>query len=148
MKIDGGCHCGQISYEAIADPANVMVCHCTDCQTLTGSAFRTVVFTQEGSFKLHSGELKIYLKRGDSGAERQQAFCPECGTPIYSTTVGDGTKVHVIRLGTVRQRDKLTPKSQIWFRSAQPWVTELRAIPHVDTQPSFTDRGAVIRGDP
>ena len=35
MKIDGGCHCGYITYEAEADPANAMICHCTDCQTLS-----------------------------------------------------------------------------------------------------------------
>ena len=43
MKIDGACHCGRISYEAEIDPADVTICHCTDCQTLSGSAFRTVV---------------------------------------------------------------------------------------------------------
>jgi hypothetical protein len=34
MKIDGRCHCGYIAYEAEIDPENVLVCHCTDCQTL------------------------------------------------------------------------------------------------------------------
>ena len=41
MKIDGGYHCGYITYEAEADPEKVGICHCTDCQTLSGSAFRT-----------------------------------------------------------------------------------------------------------
>ena len=36
MKIDGGCHCGYIAYEAEADPANAMICHCTDCQNSIG----------------------------------------------------------------------------------------------------------------
>jgi len=107
MKIDGGCHCGYIAYDAEADPTKAMICHCTDCQTLSGSAFRTIILTQEGSFKLRSGELKIYVKTGESGTKRPQAFCPECGTPIYSTTTGEGPKVHSIRLGTVRQRDEL-----------------------------------------
>ena len=40
MKIDGGCHCGNIAYRAEVDPGMVGICHCTDCQTLTGSAFR------------------------------------------------------------------------------------------------------------
>jgi hypothetical protein len=40
MKIDGQCHCGMVSFEATIDPARVSVCHCTDCQTLTGSPFR------------------------------------------------------------------------------------------------------------
>jgi hypothetical protein len=37
MKIDGGCHCGYIAYEAETDPAEARICHCTDCQTLSGS---------------------------------------------------------------------------------------------------------------
>jgi len=115
MKIDGGCHCGYITYEAEADPANAMICHCTDCQTLSGSAFRSVLLTQQDSFKLRSGELQIYVKRGESGTERPQAFCPKCGTPIYSTTVGEGPKVHSIRLGTVRQRDEFIPKCNYGF---------------------------------
>ena len=80
MKIDGRCHCGYIRYEAQIDPEKVMICHCTDCQTLSGSAFRTVALTREGTFKLLSGELKIYVKTGENGAKRPQSFCPECGS--------------------------------------------------------------------
>ena len=143
MKIDGGCHCGYIAYEAEVDPGKTMICHCTDCQTLTGSAFRTVILTEKGSFKLRSGELKIYVKTGESGITRPQAFCPNCGTPIYSTTVGEGRKVHSIRLGTVRQRDQFVPKLQLWFRSAQPWVTDIGSIPRVEKQPVFSQSGGV-----
>jgi len=42
MKIDGGCHCGYITYTAEIDPDKVGICHCTDCQTLSGSAFAPV----------------------------------------------------------------------------------------------------------
>ncbi len=59
MKIEGACHCGYITYEAMIDPNIVGICHCTDCQTLSGSAFRTLAFTREGTFKLLTGELKI-----------------------------------------------------------------------------------------
>ena len=125
MKIDGGCHCGHITYEAEIDPEMVAICHCTDCQTLSGSAFRTVAPSKEGSFRLLSGELKLYVKIAESGAQRSQAFCPECGTPIYATSVGDGPKVHGIRVGTIRQRDALAPVRQVWIRSAQQWLPEI-----------------------
>jgi hypothetical protein len=59
MKIDGSCHCGRIRYEAEIDPFTVVICHCTDCQTLPGSAFRTVVPSKEGTFRLLSGEPRI-----------------------------------------------------------------------------------------
>ena len=143
MKIDGGCHCGYIAYEAEADPAKAMICHCTDCQTLSGSAFRTVILTHEGTFKLRSGELSIYVKTGESGTPRPQAFCPKCGTPIYSTTIGEGSKVHSIRLGTLRQRDEFVPKLQLWCRSAQHWVTDIGSIPVVEKQPVFSQSGGV-----
>ena len=143
MKIDGGCHCGYIVYEADADPANACICHCTDCQTLSGSAFRTVLPTREGSFKLRSGELKIYVKTAESGAARPQSFCPNCGTPIYSTSSGKDPKVYILRLGTVRQRGQIIPNLQLWSRSAQPWVIDFASIPRVETQPAFSSTGAV-----
>jgi len=143
MKIDGGCHCGCIAYEAEADPAKALICHCTDCQTLSGSAFRIVLATREGSFKLRSGELKIYLKTGESGTVRPQSFCPECGTPIYSTTLAEGPKVHILRLGTVRQRDQFTPSLQVWFRSAQHWISDIGTIPTMEKQPVFSPIGAI-----
>ncbi len=34
MKIDGGCRCGAITYEAEIDPDTVFTCHCTDCQAV------------------------------------------------------------------------------------------------------------------
>ena len=143
MKVDGGCHCGYIAYEAEADPAKTYICHCTDCQTLSGSVFRTVLPTREGSFKLQSGELKIYVKTAESGTARPQSFCPNCGTPIYSTTVGEDPKVYVLRLGTVRQRDQFTPKLQLWSGSAQHCINDISSVPRIEKQPTFTPGDAV-----
>jgi hypothetical protein len=125
------------------DPNKVMMCHCSDCQTLSGSAFRTAVFTHEDTFKLLSGELKVYVKTGESGTKMPQSFCPECGTPIYSSTMGEGPKVHAIRVGTVRQRDQLVPKAQLWCRSSQDWLSNLGSISKMEKQPVFDKRGAV-----
>jgi hypothetical protein len=144
MKIDGRCHCGYISYEAEIDPEKIVICHCTDCQTLSGSAFRTVALTREDAFRLLSGEPKTYIKTGESGTKRVQSFCPECGTPIYSSTVGDGPKVYGVRAGTARQRDQLVPKTQLWCRSSLRWLAELGSALQVETQPPF-DRSGRMR---
>lgn len=134
MKIDGGCHCGYISYEAEIDPEKVIVCHCTDCQTLSGSAFRFIAFTREDSFELLSGELKIYVKTAESGAKRPQSFCPECGTPIHATSMGDGPKSYGLRVGSIHQRDKLVPKSQVWTGSEQHWIADLHSVRKTEKQ--------------
>jgi len=134
MKIDGGCHCGYITYEAEIDPERTSICHCTDCQTLSGSAFRLSVRALDNSFRLTAGEPAIYVKTAESGAKRAQGFCPRCGTSIYATSAGDGPKSYNIRVGSVRQRDQLVPKRQIWCRSQQPWLAEFDAIPRTERQ--------------
>jgi hypothetical protein len=145
VKIDGSCHCGHISFEAEVDPATVVICHCTDCQTLSGSAFRTVVPTKGESFVLLSGEPKIYVKVSESGNRREQAFCPDCGTPIYSAPPGNVAKVVSLRVGTIHQRDRLPPTDQYWFRSVQKWLQNLSAIKRMDKQPIFDPKGGFRR---
>jgi hypothetical protein len=134
MRIDGGCHCGFITYEGEADPDKTAICHCTDCQTLSGAAFRTVVPVPSGDFRMLTGQPAIYLKTGDSGNKRQQAFCPRCGTPIFSADPADGPKVHMVRVGTIRQRDRFAPKVQLWSRSKQHWIHDFSAVRALEKQ--------------
>ena len=105
-----------------------------DCQTLSGSAFRTIVPTPESQFHLLTGTPKTYVKTAESGNQRIQAFCPDCGTSLYSTSVGEDPRNVVIRVGTISQRDRLPPKIQFWVRSAQPWVMDLGTLPKVEKE--------------
>jgi hypothetical protein len=136
LKIDGRCHCGFISFEAEADPARTAICNCTDCQALTGGAFRVTIAAEPGSFRLLSGEPTIYVKTADSGAKREHAFCPRCGSPIYATAPGDEPKAYSLRFGTVRQRESFKPLRQIWTRSRAEWVTHIADIPGAAMQGS------------
>ena len=67
MHIDGGCHCGNITYEAEVDPDMVSICHCSDCQMLTGTAYRVNVRVNKQNFKLRGGTPKTYIKTAESG---------------------------------------------------------------------------------
>lgn len=131
MDIDGGCLCGHITYQAQIDPQTVAVCHCTDCQTLSGSAFRTFVPVLEGSFKLTGAAPRTYTKTAENGTRRVLAFCPECGTHIYSAPEQPGQGYTGLRSATARQRDRLPPKAQYWCQSAQPWAMNLAALEQV-----------------
>ena len=137
MKIDGGCYCGRIRYEAEVDTTSVVICHCTDCQTFSGSAFRTVVLTTPDTFRLLAGTPKVFVKTAESGNRRQQTFCGECATPIYSAPADGNTRVVVLRVGSIRQRAELVPQDQFWFRSAQPWLASLPTISKQEKQPVF-----------
>jgi hypothetical protein len=135
MKIDGGCSCGAIKIEGEADPEKVQICHCTDCQTSTGTAFRVSIPVPGTTFKM-TGQPNYYLKTtADSGKPRLQAFCGSCASPIYSTTPGEGVQPsYMVRVGILRQRDQLVPRRQNWFRSARSWVLNLDAVPKNEKQ--------------
>jgi hypothetical protein len=133
MKVDGGCHCGNIKFEADVNPETAGICHCTDCQALSGSAYRPNVRTIRGGFKLTTGQPKIYIKTAESGTKRAHAFCPECGTSIYSTSVTN-PEIYGLRLGTLNQKAQLQPQFMAWCRSAQPWARDLTKLPQFDKQ--------------
>jgi hypothetical protein len=132
VHIDGRCHCGLISFTAEVDPSRVTVCHCTDCQALSGSPFRANVPAPIETF-VQRGEPKRYIKTAQSGNRRAQVFCPECGTPLYSSAPETPTSVN-IRLGCVTQRAQLKPARQIWRHSEIPWLAELQSIPGLPEQ--------------
>lgn len=131
MKVEGACHCGAIAYEAEVDPAGVEICHCTDCQTLTGTAFRVSVTTPAASLRLLRGRPNTYVRTAESGNRRAQAFCGTCGTPLWSVAAGDPQAPHTLRVGAMKQRDQLPPRRQFWCRSAQPWTSALERLPGV-----------------
>ena len=127
MKIDGCCHCGAITFEAEVDPARLGICHCSDCQTLSGSAFRANIAAPAGQFALRGDTLKSYVKTAESGNKRRHAFCGNCGTPIYACAVQD-PQSYSLRIGTIAQRAAFQPRRQIWRRSALPWVDTLATV--------------------
>ena len=134
MQIDGQCHCGRIAYEAEIDPDQVSVCHCTDCQALTGSPFRVTVLCDAGQVRLTRGTPKIYAKSGDNGRTWFQRFCADCGSPLFTSGDGGGPQDWGIRWGSIRQRRELKPKRQIWCRSAAPWIHDLSELPGLPTE--------------
>ena len=128
MKVQGRCHCGAITFEAEVDPAKTSICHCTDCQTLTGSAYRTTVQAPASTFVLKTGTPKIYVKTAESGRKRHHAFCGDCGTPIYAAAP-ENTPSYGLRVGTLAQRAELAPTRRIWCRSALPWSQNIESLP-------------------
>ena len=127
MQITGQCHCGAISFKATVDPKKVLVCHCADCQQISGAPFRAVLPTPVEDVTI-SGTAKHYVKVAESGNRRAQAFCADCGTQLYATEA-DGPKVLNLRLGCVNERAELAPQKQMWGVSAMPWLGQLQVLP-------------------
>src|SRR4051812_21877836 len=130
MKVEGRCHCGHITYAAELDPARVSACHCTDCQSLSGSAYRVSVPVPKEKFELRSGQPKIYIKPAESGNNRPPAFCGDCGSPIFSAAPTD-PPMYSLRVGCLDRRAELPPQKQIWCRSALGWAMNLEGVQQI-----------------
>jgi len=129
MHVTGSCHCGQVKYEAEVDPALVGICNCTDCQVLSGTAYRVSVQAPAASFRLLSGQPKVYVKTAESGNRRRHAFCPNCGTPVSATADTDTPPTYSLRVGCLAQKAQLPPRKQIWCQSALPWAQDVSKLP-------------------
>ena len=127
MRIDGSCHCGRITYRAEVDPDGVYLCHCSDCQVLSGAPFRAVAAVPVEQVQMQ-GQARHYVKVAASGNRRAQAFCADCGTQLYATEA-DTPRVMNIRLGCVNERAQIRPRLQVWTSSAVPWLHDLDAVP-------------------
>jgi hypothetical protein len=134
MKVQGACHCGRIAYEAEVDPERVTLCNCTDCQMLTGSAFRVSVRAPAATFRLLGGPPTTYLKTADSGERRVHAFCPNCGTPVYACADAADPPTYSLRVGCLVQKADLAPTRRLWCRSALGWAQDVSGVPGTATQ--------------
>ena len=116
--IEGGCQCGRVRYRVEGKSFGLAVCHCTECQRQSGSAFGMSLGIASGAFKLRSGALKTFEVKCDSGRVKTCAFCPECGTRIYHQ-IGNGMS---LKAGTLDDTSWLKPDAHYWTMRKQSWV--------------------------
>jgi hypothetical protein len=76
------CCCGSLSAEATGEPSLVCVCHCTECQRRTGSAFGVSTYFPKDQVRTE-GPSKVYARGSDSGRKVELHFCPDCGTSVF-----------------------------------------------------------------
>jgi hypothetical protein len=120
MKLEGGCLCGKVRYSAEAEPIFVGVCHCTNCQKSSGTAFNAVIAVPKPAVNL-TGTVKTYEGRGDTGNAVFKLFCPECGSPVAEEAAVMADVV-MIPTGTLDNPGAVKPAMQIYCDSAQPWA--------------------------
>lgn len=120
FPISGGCGCGAVRYRLTAPPAFIYTCHCTDCQTLSTSAFTLTMPVRRETLEVE-GELKAWVRTAASGNRLPQHVCAVCGVRIYSEPAGAPGTVS-LRCGTLDDTSWIRPVAAIWMRSAQPWV--------------------------
>ena len=131
----GGCECGELRYIATGEPLAVAVCHCTQCQRQSGSAFGMTMVMPRSQFRLTRGEPRTYTTASDSGTRKVCVFCGTCGIRIYNA-LGDRPTTVNLKPGTLDDTSWFAPNLQVWRTSQQPWVTLPDVSPTFERNPS------------
>jgi len=129
----GGCLCGIIRYRVADEPLTLYVCHCTDCQRRTGSAFALSMVVLKSALELLQGDPRTYAVTSD-GLQRRGKFCAECSTRLWGEPL-KFPQVVVVQPGTLDDTTWLRPVGHIWTRSAQPWVSIPKDTVNFEGQP-------------
>lgn len=136
----GGCQCGAVRYQISEEPLALYVCHCTNCQHQSASAFGMSLKVKSTSARFTKGTLKTFQLAGDSGQPKTGAFCPDCGTRLYHSA-GPTAPSMTIKHGTLDDKYAFKPTAHIWMRSKQPWVSVPDGMPQFEKGP--TDPAAI-----
>jgi len=120
--ITGGCLCGKVRFVYRGSLGDAAYCHCADCRRCTGSAFNVSVAMEATYFEIVSGAPKAFTKAGDSGRGVTRHFCPDCGSPLFTTSPLHPELAYV-KAGVFDDPTLVQPILQSWTRSAVPWAT-------------------------
>tara|TARA_A100001015_G_C14940352_1_gene692270 strand:- start:837 stop:1235 length:399 start_codon:yes stop_codon:yes gene_type:complete len=123
--VNGSCHCGKIEIEAKVKLSEVRACHCTDCQKMSGAPLRAIAVAPADKIKI-TGVPKEYIKIGDSGNQRIQAFCSECGAQLFATDIF--RNLYNLRTGFLEQKNELVPKTHVFTKSSLSWIRDMRLL--------------------
>jgi hypothetical protein len=75
-----------------------------------------------------NGSPRSFTKRGGSGIDLSRYFCPECGSPIYTSSPRHPDFIY-IKAGSLDDPTLVTPAYQIWTNSRVPWATIDEGLP-------------------
>lgn len=130
----GGCLCGGVRYTYDGEIGGAGICHCVDCRRITGSAFNISIRLDLSRFEVVRGEPKPFTKRADRGSELTRHFCPDCGSPLFTTSPAYADAVFV-KAGSLDDPALVRPALQAWTRSAVPWARIDDDLPAYQTEP-------------
>ena len=140
--LKGCCQCGAIEYEIDAKPLFTSVCHCLECQKLSGGANSVTSFFRAQAFKLLKGELSKFVRKADSGRTVENYFCPGCGNRIYHFSPESPEMIR-LKPGTLGDKSLTKPLFHVWASSRVPWDKIPLGAPRFAKQ--VNDRSAIIR---
>jgi hypothetical protein len=139
----GGCQCGAVRYTVRPSiRLRLYACHCTDCQTRSGSSFTLQQTVLAADLEV-TGDLAEGGSANPSGARVRLYACPACQCRIYGANE-TRPEVVIVRAGTFDHSASLVPDVHVWVRSKQPWIRLPDDAEAHETQPDTPEAWAAL----
>jgi hypothetical protein len=135
MIMTGGCHCGEIRYEAHGEALTHALCHCTDCRRHAGAPMVGWTMYKQDDIKVTKGTPKTY--RSSEHGRRQ--FCPNCGTGLFYTNAEIMPGIIDIQSGTYDDPDAIPARVHIQVAERVRWMERAHELPSFERYPPQED---------
>ncbi len=132
LSLEGGCACGHVRYQLLRAPMFVHCCHCTCCQTETGSAFAINAMVESDQVELLEGEVESIDTPSPSGLGQLIVRCPACKVAVWSHYGGARQAIKFVRVGSLDEPDACPPDIHIYTSTKQNWVQLSAEVPVVE----------------
>lgn len=119
--INGACQCKKTTFEIEHETSYkppVMICHCTDCQRLSGGFSTYNISFPLSSITWTGLDPGKYEQAGDSGTVNTKVFCKQCGSTMATLASKRGLAIiKVPMLGEHIKEYDITPQFEQYVRS-------------------------------
>lgn len=133
--ITGHCLCSAVTFTVDAEPVWQGVCHCSNCQRQTASAFSVIVGVPSKALRVDGSTLSSFKTPSEGyRSTTERWFCSACGSPLYST-IESMPDLAFLKAGTIDDISWLRPTAEIWTRSAQPWAPHFEGVQRFEQIP-------------
>ncbi|CAH0047683.1 unnamed protein product [Clonostachys solani] len=129
----GSCICNKVKFSFTGEPKQAALCHCRQCQKLSGSAFTYNLLVPREDFKWTSGSPKVSSFVQESGMIVEYSFCPDCATIMAKQTEKEDFKpFYLIQAGTLDgYENKKKPDAEFWVSRKADWVQPIQGVPQM-----------------
>lgn len=132
MKLEGGCYCGALRYEAEGEPMMQAQCHCRECQHISGGSPNVFMAMPIPGFRYTKGTPKSFT-RADLERPVTREFCAECGSHILARS--PGFPAVILKVGSLDDPSVFTPAMAIFTVDQQAFHHVPAGIPSFERLP-------------
>jgi hypothetical protein len=118
--IRGGCLCGALRYEAIAEPIYAGLCYCADCRKASGSGFIPFLGFRAADLVITGTTNQSHVPSA-SGTVATRNHCAQCGGLVFGGIHGE-TDEHTIYAGSLDEPSRFKPTIALFVRDRPAWA--------------------------